>query len=61
MQVRAILRQEEAWFEAQLTGQLTTALEQDCQHVQIALGSKVRPPSPTLFLVDWPIFRVVSS
>jgi hypothetical protein len=28
-QVRALLRQEEAWFETQLTGQLTAALEQD--------------------------------
>eukprot|EP00960_Hanusia_phi_P066258 766354-Hanusia_phi.AAC.1 len=38
--VKAILRQNIAWFDTQKTGEVTTSIERDCSNVQGAIGEK---------------------
>ncbi|EKX53578.1 hypothetical protein GUITHDRAFT_100562 [Guillardia theta CCMP2712] len=38
--VKAILRQNVAWFDTQKTGEITTSIERDCSNVQGAIGEK---------------------
>ena len=38
--VKAILRQNIAWFDTQKTGEITTSIERDCSNVQGAIGEK---------------------